>query len=222
MGDETERLQGMLRESQDSQKRLMQKVAELEKQLKDLEFHHRTTSQLLLSIMDMDDASGGDRSSLRRRIKILSTIDDHMHDMDEFNVSGISCHDILQSILNSPQEFTLPPQAIQKHSFFDSADDSFIHHTLDTQTALIIAICISDILAGLLKISDRIFLNASHLTNRDTLWLRCKAGVNSRLAEEILNQILQGAFFSLLQDRVSITFLPPNPREGPGLEMNIN
>lgn len=89
MGDETERLQGMLRESQDSQKRLMQKVAELEKQLKDLEFHHRTTSQLLLSIMDMDDASGGDRSSLRRRIKILSTIDDHMHDMDEFNVSGI-------------------------------------------------------------------------------------------------------------------------------------
>lgn len=222
MEDDTEKLQRMLRESQDSQKRLMQKVTELEKQLKDLEFHHRTTSQLLLSIMDMDDASGGDRSSLRRHIKILSIIHDHMHDMDEIYVSEISCHDILQSIVNSPQEFSLPPQAIQICSFFDSVEDSFIHHTLDTQTALIMAICISDILAGLLKISDIIFLHARHLTNRDNLWLRCKAGVNSRLAEEILNQILQGAFFSLLQDRVSITFLPPNPREGPGLEMNIN
>lgn len=221
MGDIIEKLKWELRESQESQKRLLKRVTELEKQLQNLEFHHRTMNQLLSSIIDMDAASGGDRSSLRRRINILFFIDDHLYDMGE-NSSELTLHDILESLIVSPQEFNLPSQGIHVSSFFDKAEEAQWNNTLDTHMVLILAICIADIFAGLFSISDRIYMEAHHLHVKDRLRLRCQTGTSSRSAEEILNQLLQGAFFSLLQDRISITFLPPNPMEGPGLEMDIS
>lgn len=220
MGDNMEQLKLDLEESQASQVRLLKRISELEKQLQNLEFHHRTTHQLLLSIIDMDAASGGDRSSLRRRIKILSSLDDHFYDKDE-GLSELGLHDILQSFITTPQEFGLPPAGIQVTTFFDRPEESTLRHSLDTQTALVVAICITDILAGLFTISDTISLQAHHLKDKDIIRFRCQTGTNSRMAEEILNQIYQGSFFSLLEGKTQLSFLPPNPKDGPGAELDI-
>jgi len=220
MGEPIEKIERELQESRESQKRLLKQLTELEKQLKDLEFHHRSTNQLLISIIDMDAALGGDRSSLKRRIKILTYIDDHLHSMGP-SLSEITLQDIILALITSSQEFGLPPDGIRVTNFFTQSKEETKHHTLDTQTALIAAICIADMFAGLFTISETILLEAHHLKEKDRVRLRCQAGVSSRLAEEILNQISQGAFFSLLQDRLSISFLPPNPQEGPGLDLYI-
>jgi hypothetical protein len=221
MGETIEKVEQELKECRESQNRLLQQVSNLEKQLKALEFHHRSTNQLLLSIVDMDTSSGGDRSSLRRRIKILSYIDDHIHSMGS-NISEITLHDILLAFITSPQEFGLPPGGLQFENVFTSSEHDAVNHPLDTQTALILAICISDIFASLFTISDTISLQALHENEKDRLKIRCLAGVSSRLAEESMTQILQGAFFPLLQKQVSLIYNPPNPRQGPGVELEIN
>lgn len=220
MGETIEKLEQLLQESRESQKRLLQQITEQEKQLKELEFHHRKTNQLLLSIIDMDTASGGDRASLRRHIKILTYIDEHINALG-VGLSRFTLLDMLLALVTEPQEFGLPSEGVQADEFFNTSEVPSKNHNLDNQTALILAICIADIFAGLLSISEKIFLQAQQLKDMDRLRVRCLAGVSSRYAEEVLNQILQGSFFSLLQGQVSINFLPPNPQEGPGLELTI-
>ncbi|MFQ3546819.1 MAG: hypothetical protein SNJ56_00640 [Termitinemataceae bacterium] len=219
--DKLEQLEQELRESQESQFRLLNRVSELEHRLQSMEFQRRTMNQLLASIIDMDTASGGDRTSLKRRIKIVGFIDDYLQNL-ESSASQLSLHDILQSLLNSPQEFSLPQQGIHIDTFFEITDSIEEQHYLSTQTALILAICIADIFAVLLSISSDIFLKAFQRGSQDILSVRCLAGTNSRSVEELLNQMLNGSFFMMLHEQVSTTFLPPNPREGPGLHLEIH
>jgi len=51
MGETIEKVEQELKECRESQNRLLQQVSNLEKQLKALEFHHRSTNQLLLEAL---------------------------------------------------------------------------------------------------------------------------------------------------------------------------
>ncbi|AEJ18979.1 hypothetical protein [Gracilinema caldarium] len=221
MGETIEKLEQALQQCRASYDKLLIKITELEKELEEREFHHRNTRQLLLSIIDMDTVSGGDRTSLKRRIKMLSYIDDHLQDAVK-NYRAIPLYDILLAIITNPHEFSLPPGGIHVESFFEKDSSSQWHHTMDTQTALLTAICISDIFAGLFTISESVHISAYTLERRDRLRFRCHKEVSSRLAEELLSQIERGPFFSLLNTRASINFLPPNPQEGPGVDFEIS
>lgn len=174
------------------------------------ELHHRVNNnmQLMLSLIELEREDAGPCFKIRRRIKVLSAANEVV--LWEENAAGARLVDIVGAVVDSTAEMEdSADRAERKRKRIVHPDTAASHRFLDSRTAIIFALCLSDLLevdvdgSEILRIEISEFGNASRVAavfggDADQALIKAVAG---RLERSVLAEAAAGS--------VEFSYRPP-------------
>jgi hypothetical protein len=186
------------------------------------ELHHRVNNnmQLMLSLIELEREDVGPCAKIRRRIKVLSAANEVV--LWEENAAGARLVDIAGAVVDSAGELEdSVDRSERKRKRIVHPDTAASHRFIDSRTAIIFALCLSDLLetevAGceILRLEISEFGKASRVAavfeeSADPTLVEAAAG---RLARSVLAEAAAGS--------VEYSYLPPADTKGASIAVDI-
>lgn len=186
------------------------------------ELHHRVNNnmQLMLSLIELEREDIGQCSKIRRRIKVLSAANEVV--LWEENAAGARLLDIVGAVVDATAELEdRVDRAEKKRRRIVFSDSAAAHRFMDSRTAIIVALCLSDVFEAdfdgceirRIEISEhgpKARVSSVFEIDADAPRIEQAAG---RLAASVLAEAAAGS--------VEYSYIPPYESVGPSIAVDI-
>jgi hypothetical protein len=207
---ESERIRRELAESAEARETLIQ------------ELHHRVNNnmQLIMSLLELESGNVPGTARLRKRIRVLAAANEVV--LWEENASGARLGDIVRAVADAEADLALIPAAsLSAARILASGNESAAAWFLDSQAAVLFALCLSDLLEADYRGMEATQLTAAEENGMVRLSLVFPEETASEPIAAAVERLSAGVLAQAGEGTLAYACQPPDGRSGPAACLEV-